>query len=123
MSRIETSPAAPQQQLSLCDATAIIVGIIVGSSIYQSLPIIASNVPSLAWLAGVWLLGALLTVVGALCYAELASAYPRHGGDYIYLTEAFGRRFGFVFAWMQFWAVRPGSVGAMAYVFANYASQ
>jgi amino acid transporter len=59
-------------------------------------------------------------LIGAACYAELASAYPRDGGDYVYLTRAFGRPTGFLFAWSQLWIVRPGSIGALAFVFAEY---
>ena len=70
-----------------------------------------------------WLLGGLLSLIGAVCYAELATAYPKEGGDYVYLTRAFGRSVGFLFAWCQLWIVRPGSIGAMAFLFADYANQ
>ena len=123
MSLNEPSPASPQQKLSLWDATSIIVGIIIGASIYESTPLIAGCAPNLAWLVAIWTFGAVLMVVGALCYAELANAYPRHGGDYAYLTEAFGLRVGFIFGWMQFWVVRPGSIAAIAFVFARYANE
>jgi basic amino acid/polyamine antiporter, APA family len=115
--------AAPRRQLTLLDSTSIIVGIVIGSTIYESTPLIAQQVPDLAWLIGIWVLGGLLSLVGALCYAELANAYPTEGGDYTYLTRAFGRKLGFVFAWVQFWIVRPGSIGSIAYVFARYANQ
>ena len=65
---------------------------------------------------------AVFSLIGALCYAELATAYPKEGGDYVFLTEAFGRKMGFLFAWAQFWIVRPGSVGTLAFVFADYAN-
>ena len=79
--------------------------------------------PSVTWLIGLWLLGGLLSLIGAVCYAELATAYPKEGGDYVYLTRAFGRSVGFLFAWCQLWIVRPGSIGAMAFLFADYANQ
>jgi len=113
--------AAPKRQLTLFDSTCIIVGIIIGAGIYESSPLIASNVPDVAALVGVWLLGGVLSLVGALCYTELATSYPRSGGDYVYVTRAFGRWAGFLFAWIQLWVVRPGSIGAMAYIFARYA--
>jgi amino acid transporter len=116
-------PAAPRRQLTLFDSTCIIVGIIIGAGIYETSPLIASNLPGPWWLIGAWLLGGLLSLIGALCYAELATAYPKEGGDYVYLTRAFGRSPGFLFAWAQLWVVRPGSIGAMAYVFARYANQ
>ena len=113
----------PHPHLSLLDSTSIIVGIIIGSTIYLSSPRIAAQVPNVGWLVGVWVIGAVFSLIGALCYAELATAYPKEGGDYAFLTEAFGRRIGFLFAWAHFWIVRPGSVGTMAFVFADYANQ
>ena len=101
----------------------MIVGIIVAVGIYRSSPNVAEQAPSVGWLIGFWLLGGLLTLIGALCYVELATTYPESGGDYVYLTRAFGRRVGFLFAWCQLWIVRPGSIGAMAYAFAEYANQ
>jgi amino acid transporter len=115
--------ATPKRQLSLFDSTNIIVGIIIGAAIYESVPVIAANVPSFWWLIGVWLLGGVLSLCGALCYVELANIFPEEGGDYVYLTQAFGRRVGFLFAWCLVWVIRPGSIGAMAFVFARYANQ
>jgi APA family basic amino acid/polyamine antiporter len=113
----------PRRQLSLFDTTAIIVGIIIGSGLYESTPLIASNAENQTSLLLVWILGGLFALVGALCYAELATTYPAEGGDYVYLTRGFGRPMGFLFAWVQLWIVRPGAVGAMAYVFGKYATQ
>jgi amino acid transporter len=118
-----THPTAPKRQLTLLDSTCIIVGIIIGSGIFQTSPMIASCTASPLWLIGLWTLGGALSLIGALCYAELATAYPHNGGDYVYLTRAFGRPTGFLFAWAQLWIVRPGSVGLLAYVFARYANQ
>ncbi|MGO8752257.1 MAG: APC family permease [Thermoguttaceae bacterium] len=124
---ISTSDAAvasaPTRQLTLYDSTCIIVGIIIGVAIFRSSPVIASLLPNAAWLVGVWILGGVLSLIGALCYAELANAYPQCGGDYVYLTRAYGRPLGFLFAWSQLWVVRPGSIGAMAFAFADYANQ
>jgi len=117
------APAAPKRQLSVFDSTCIIVGIIIGSSIYESTKGIASNLPGTMWLVGFWVIGGALSLVGAMCYAELAGAYPRAGGDYVYLTRAYGRPVGFLFAWAQLWIVRPGSIGTLAYVFARYANE
>jgi amino acid transporter len=116
-------PAAPRRELGLLDSICIIVGIIIGSSLYESSPSIAQAVPGPSWLVGVWMLGGLLSLIGALCYVELATTFPSEGGDYVYLTRAFGRTVGFLFAWAQLWVVRPGSIGAMAFVFARYAQQ
>ena len=72
---------------------------------------------------GVWLLGGLLSLNGALCYAELATTYPRSGGDYHYLTKAFGRWMGFLFGWAQLAVILTGSIASMAYAFADYGVQ
>ncbi len=112
---------APRPALTLFDATSIIVGIIIGSAIYQSCPLIARSVPNTAWMLALWLAGGGLALAGAICYAELAAAYPHAGGDYVYLSRAFGRVVGFWFAWAELWVVRPGSTGFMALVFAEYA--
>ena len=118
-----TDATQPRRQLSLFDSVAIIVGIIIGSGIYETTPLIAANVAGPGWLLLVWVLGAVLSLAGALCYAELITRYPLDGGDYVYLNQAFGGRWGFLFAWAQFWVVRPGSIGAMAYVFGQYANR
>lgn len=115
--------ATPRCELTLFDSVCVIVGIIVGAGIYQSSPLIASCVPSAAALIGIWLLGGFLSLVGAACYAELASAYPQDGGDYVYLTRGLGRSVGFLFAWSQLWIVRPGCIGALAFVFAEHFKQ
>ena len=114
---------APRRQLTLFDSTSIIMGIIIGATIYESSPWIASNVRGLGGLVLAWLLGGVCSLVGALCYAELATTYPEAGGDYVYLTRAFGRPIGFWFAWTQLWVIRPGSIGAFAFVFAHYAQK
>lgn len=81
---------------------------------------------SRAWWAGaavlaVWVVGGLLALVGALCVAELATAWPQAGGPYVYLSQTLGRGCGFAFAWIEFWIVRPGNLGAVAFVLARYA--
>ncbi len=108
-------------QLGLWDAVSIIVGIVIGAGIYETPPMIFKNV-STAWMGlAVWGIGGLLSLVGALCYAELASTYPRSGGDYVYLSRAFGPWMGLLFGWAQLVVIRTGNVGMMAYVFADYA--
>ncbi|HQU46706.1 MAG TPA: amino acid permease, partial [Pirellulales bacterium] len=119
----DASPAAPRRQLTLFDTTSIIVGIIIGSSVYVTAPQIAASVPDTLSFLAVWLLGGLFALVGSLCYAELATALPADGGDYVYLSRAYGRPVGFLFAWCELWLVRPGAIGSLAFVFAEYADQ
>ena len=69
----------------------------------------------------IWLAGGLLSLFGALGYAELATAYPQEGGDYVYLSRAYGRWAGYLFGWIQLAIVRPGDIAVMAFAFAMYA--
>ncbi len=108
-------------RLGLWDATSIIVGIIIGVGIFKLPSTIFAKAPGPWEAMGVWALGGLLAFIGALCFAELASAYPRSGGEYVYLTRACGPGVGFLFAWAQLAIIRPGSIGGLAYVFAEYA--
>lgn len=112
---------APVRELTLLDSTSLIVGIIVGVGIFQVAPDVAKGVPSAWGVLGIWALGGLLSLFGALGYAELASAYPRGGGDYVYLTRAYGPWAGFLFGWIQLAIVRPGDIAVMAFAFATYA--
>ncbi len=121
-SDVVLSEAAPKRQLSLLDSTSIIVGIIIGSGLYEQPPTIANCVPSVAALLAVWVAGGVFALVGSLCYAELATTYPAEGGDFEYLRRGFGRKVGFLFAWIQLWVVRPGVMGALAFAFARYAT-
>jgi len=112
----------PTRALSLFDATSLIVGIIVGAGIYQMAPDVAKGVDDVWGLLGIWALGGLLSLCGARCYAELATAYPEQGGDYVYLNRAYGDWAGFLFGWVQLVVVRPGDIAVMAFAFATYAS-
>lgn len=109
-------------QLGVWDGVSIIIGIVVGVTIFKAPSLIFSNVAGPWQGMAVWLIGGLLSLIGALCYAELATAYPDSGGDYVYLTEAYGSFVGFFYGWAQLAAILTGSVGAMAYVFADYAT-
>lgn len=113
----------PIRQLGLWDVAAITAGIIIGAGIYQSTPLIAGCVSSPVTLMLLWVIGGLIALNGALCYAELASAYPHAGGTYAYLNHAWGRWAGFLYVWCEFWVVRPGNIGAMAFIFAKYAGE
>ena len=124
MSQASPEPAespAVAANLGLWDAVSIIVGIVVGTAIFKTPQLVFMNVPG-PWAGlGAWLLGGVLALFGSLCYAELATTYPRMGGDYVYLTRAFGRCVGFLFGCAQLAVILTGSIGAMAYAFADYA--
>ncbi|HEV8070862.1 MAG TPA: amino acid permease [Planctomycetaceae bacterium] len=108
-------------ELGLWDAVSVIVGIVVGVSIFQVPPTVFSNVGT-AWQGiAVWAVGGLVALVGALCYGELATTYSGSGGDYIYLNQAYGPLAGFLFAWTRLTTILTGNIAAMSYVFADYA--
>ena len=111
---------APRPALSVFDAVMITVGIVIGAGIFKtpSLVAFATGSPELMLLA--WLLGGALSLCGALCYAELASAYPHAGGDYHFLTRAFGRDASFFFAWARVAVITTGSVALLAFVLGDY---
>src|SRR5262249_40592612 len=100
-------PVSPEAraQLSLWDGVSVVVGIVVGVSLFKVPASVFGNVNG-PWAGlGVWALGGLLSFVGALCYAELAAAWPESGGDYIYLSRAYGSWLGFLFGWAQLVAI------------------
>lgn len=110
--------------LGLWDAVAIIVGIIIGATIFRFPPLIFSFSQGPTLGIAVWVIGGFFSLLGALCYAELATTYRTAGGDFTYLSRAFGPRVGFVYAWAELSVIRTGgSIAAMAYVFAEFAQQ
>lgn len=114
---------APVPTLRLRDAIAITVGIVVGAGIFRTPSLVAANAASESTALLIWLAGGLVTLVGALCYAELATTYPHTGGDYHYLTRAYGRPLAFLYAWSRIAVVQTGSVALLSFVVGDYASQ
>ncbi|HCF28275.1 MAG TPA: amino acid permease [Cyanobacteria bacterium UBA11049] len=114
---------APKPTLSIFDAGALIIGMVIGASIYESPALIAVNAGSASVTMIAWLLGGVMSIVGALCYAELATAYPHPGGNYHYFMRAFGKEIAFLFAWARMTVIQTGSIALLAFVFGNYATQ
>lgn len=112
-----------QAGLGLFDAVSIIVGIVIGTTIFKVPWLIFDNSSDPVMGLSVWLLGGVLAFIGAMCYAELATTYPRTGGDYYYLTRSFGPCTGFLFGWAQLAVVFTASIGAMAFVFGEFATE
>jgi amino acid transporter len=108
--------------LTALEAGAVVVGVVVGIGIFKAPSVVAANVASEWAFLGLWLLGGVLTLIGALCYAELGSAYPSVGGEYHFLRKAYGQELGFLFAWGRMAVVQSGSVAAVAFVYGDYAS-
>jgi APA family basic amino acid/polyamine antiporter len=106
--------------MGLLAATAMVVGIIIGASIFVQPSEIARLVPSIPAVFVVWAIAGLLTLFGALCCAELASAFPRAGGVYVFLKETYSPAIGFLWGWTMFWIMHSGIIAAIAVVFARY---
>lgn len=107
--------------IGLPTATALVVGTIIGSSIFVQASEITNLVPSPLAVVLAWAVAGVLTLVGALVCAELASAYPRTGGVYVYLKEIYSPLLGFLWGWATFWSMHTGILAAIATVFARYA--
>jgi len=108
--------------IGLRHATAMVVGTIIGASIFVQPSEVTGQVPSMAGAALVWLTAGALTMLGALVVAELASSMPASGGVYVYLREQFGGWLGFLWGWAMFWVMHSGIIAAIAMVFASYAA-
>ena len=101
----------------------MIVGIVIGAGIFRAPSIVAGSSSSEAVVIGLWIAGGVISIVGALCYAELGSAYPSAGGEYHFLSRAYGDKLGFLFAWARMSVVQTGAIAAIAFVFGDYATQ
>ena len=108
------------RQLGLFDSTMMMVGIVIGSGIFLTTGIMAQYIPSAGLILLAWVVGGLLILAGALTYAELGAALPEAGGQYVYLREAYGPLYGFLFGWKMFLVNMTGSIAALGVAFAVY---
>ena len=116
-------PSSPlTRAIGLPHATAIVVGIIIGASVFVQASEITARVPSLWGVTLAWVTAGLLTLGGALVCAELSSAFPRTGGVYVFLREIYSPALGFLWGWAMFWSMHTGIAAAIATVFARYAA-
>ena len=119
----EQTAAMPRQTLSVTDACAMIVGLIVGAGIFGTPSIVAGAVGDESTLYMVWIAGGVFSIIGALCYAELATAFPSAGGEYHFLQRAFGRSLAFLYGWARMTVIVAGSIAVFAYLFGDYLSR
>ena len=122
MTQPSDQPRHPELKrvLGIWSAAAIVVGTVIGSGIFLVPSEMVKNVGTPAMVFAVWIFGGLLTLFGALSYAELAAAMPEAGGEYVYLREAYGPLFGFVYGWTQMWVAKSGSIATLASGFFIY---
>ena len=109
-----------RRELGLLDASAIVAGSMIGSGIFIVSSDVARTAGSPGWLLMVWVFSALLTILGALSYGELAAMMPRAGGQYVYLREAYSPLLGFLYGWTLFLVIQTGTMAAVAVGFAKY---
>src|SRR5881296_3069403 len=126
---MSTSPLVPAtdrwgdrlpRRLGFWSAVAVLVGSTIGGGIFRTPAVIAERVPAPLPMFGVWVLGGLLALCGALTYAELAALFPRSGGVYVYVREGFGRLPAFLFGWTELVLIRASALGAISTPFAEY---
>jgi basic amino acid/polyamine antiporter, APA family len=108
------------KSLGPLDATMIVAGSMIGSGIFIVSADIARQVNSPGLLIVVWLTTGLMTMMGALCYAELAAAMPKAGGEYVFLRESFGPMWGFLYGWAMLLVIQTATIAAVAIAFANF---
>ena len=118
----DTRPSL-SRRLGLWPSIGLVIGVTIGSGIFRTPAVIAGRVPDPLTMLGVWLLGGLISLCGALSVAELAAALPRTGGWYVFLREGWGRLAGFLFGWTELVLIRASAAGAIAKVFSSYLLQ
>ena len=117
------SKVAPKQLLSVSDGIVLICGMVIGAGIFKAPSIVAGNSSSATEFLGAWVLGGVISLCGALVYAELATRHPETGGEYAFLSRGMGRGVAFVFAWARMTVIQTGAIAAVAFVLGDYASE
>lgn len=111
-----------KQNIGLLDATMVVAGSMIGSGIFIVSSEIARNVGGAGLLLGMWILAGVITIIAAVSYGELSSMFPRAGGMYVYLREAYGPLVGFLYGWTFFTIIQTGTIAAVGVAFAKFTS-
>jgi len=119
---VSAHEAEPRQLLSVGDGVFLTVGMVIGVGIFKAPSIVAGNTSGGAEFLFAWLLGGVISLCGALVYAELSARYPETGGEYAFLHHGLGRGTAFLFAWSRMTVIQTGAIAAIAFVFGDYAS-
>ena len=109
-----------RRSFSLLDGVLLVAGSMIGSGIFRVSADIARNVGSSGWLIMVWVLTGFITLAAAVSYGELSGMFPKAGGQYVYLQEAWGKKYGFLYGWAFFAVIQTGTIAAVAVTFANF---
>lgn len=121
--RVGEIATTPKPTLRLVDAITLIVGLVIGAGIFETPALVAANTRTVSCVIQLWLVGGVVSLLGALCFAELATTYPHVGGNYYYLKRAFGQPVAVLFAWARMTVIQTGSIALLAFVFGDYATQ
>ncbi len=108
------------RRLGLLSSIGLVIGITIGGGIFRTPASIAARVPDPVFMMGVWVLGGLIVLCGALAFAELAASMPETGGMYVYLREGWGPQYGFLYGWAQLVLIRAAALGGISSVFGEY---
>ena len=108
------------RSLGLLSSIGLVIGITIGGGIFRTPAGIAERVPDPLWMMGVWILGGVIVLCGALSFAELSASMPETGGMYVYLREGWGRPYGFLYGWAQLVLIRAAALGGISSVFGEY---
>lgn len=117
-----TDRGRPRPTFNNLSAAAVIIGIVVGIGIFRLPSMVAQNASSELHYLGFWLAGGIISIIGALCYAELATDRPDAGGEYHFLTEAYGPAAGFLFSWGRMSVIQTGAIALTAFILGDYAT-
>jgi amino acid transporter len=112
--------ATLERRLGLWSSIGLVIGITIGGGIFRTPAGIATRVPDPVWMLGVWVLGGLIVLCGALAFAELSASMPETGGMYVYLREGWGRPSAFLYGWAQLVLIRAAALGGISSVFGEY---
>ncbi len=115
--------AAPRQLLSVFDGVFLMVGMVIGVGIFKAPSVVAGSVSSGTEFLLAWLAGGLISLAGALVYAELSSRHADTGGEYAFLSRGLGKGTAFLFAWSRITVIQTGAIAAVSFVFGDYATQ
>src|SRR3982751_2735787 len=122
------TPTEPTQEdksfkrsLGLLDATMVVAGSMIGSGIFIVSADITRNVGSAGWLIAVWVITGIMTLIAAISYGELSAMFPKAGGQYVYLREAFNPLTGFLYGWSFFAVIQTGTIAAVGVAFSKFA--
>lgn len=118
-----TKTAPKAGTLSIFGGVMMLVGIVVGTGIFKTPSIVAANADGNAAFISLWIVGGLIALIGALCYAELGSSHASSGGEYHFLSKAYGKKLGMLFGWARCTIIQPGAIALVAFIYGEYISE